>query len=414
MINALLESLWLFTLLSAALLLCHRWVLRFGGATSAYALWLLLPLALLVNQLPLPLLLSHTLPPLAMETLVTLPHALAAHATPWATILLSLWGSTSACGLVFWLWQERRFQRRLAITPIAASTLPLALPAALRVYQSNHAHSPMLMGWFSPQLVLPTSFSQRYSKRQQRLILEHELCHLHRGDLHWNRLAACCLAATWFHPLSWLAFARFRRDQELSCDQTVLARKHKECRVNYGKALLQTAATVSSSPFAPLSFKKYGDKPMMFERLTQIKSNAQGSKRGKALIAAAALMLLSGISYAGNDHTTKAVKNATMVAPLTRIAPQYPAAAAAQGVEGSVILKFDVQADGRVSNISVVRAIPNAVFVHEAKKALAQWTYKTSANGIKDALVQLDFALEKRSDSPYPQVEQIQIINHNK
>jgi len=204
----------------------------------------------------------------------------------------------------------------------------------------------------------------------------------------------------WFHPLAWLAYFRFRRDQELSCDQTVLARKRADSRINYSKALLVAAETAPPLAFAQLSFKKYGDKEIMFERIKHIKKNANASKLSLALVSVLSVTLLSGLSYAGNvgsagDSGAKGNNHQQKddVMPIVRIEPKYPIQAARDNIEGAVVLKFDINLDGKVENISVVKAIPEDTFNKVATTALSQWKYDPKGQYHKGLLVQLDFRM---------------------
>jgi TonB family protein len=228
-----------------------------------------------------------------------------------------------------------------------------------------------------------------YNKEQQSLILEHEICHFERNDMYWNLLAMACLAILWFHPLAWLGYFRFRRDQELSCDQLVLARKQTESRINYSKALLVAAETSPPIAFAQLSFKKYGEKNTMFERIKQIKLNTKASGFALSLVSLLAVTLLSGVSFAGNTDKQKA----TELKPVMRVAPVYPTQAAEDKVEGSVVIKYDVTAQGDVENVSVVKAEPERIFDQAAKTSVSQWKYESSKYGNKGNMLQLDFAL---------------------
>ncbi len=88
------------------------------------------------------------------------------------------------------------------------------------------------------------------------------------------------------------------------------------------------------------------------------------------------------------------------VTPIIRIEPNYPRKAAIMGVEGFVILQFDITSLGTVSNISVLQASPPQIFNGNAVRALQKWKYKPKTVNGKPVLqkslkVQLDFKLEK-------------------
>jgi protein TonB len=69
------------------------------------------------------------------------------------------------------------------------------------------------------------------------------------------------------------------------------------------------------------------------------------------------------------------------VLPLVRIAPDYPARAAARGIEGWVIVQFTITPTGSVRDPMVVEAMPKNVFDDAALKAIARWRYNPKIEG---------------------------------
>lgn len=61
--------------------------------------------------------------------------------------------------------------------------------------------------------------------------------------------------------------------------------------------------------------------------------------------------------------------------PVYRIQPQYPQNALRRGIEGFVVLEFDVDEAGRPLNIVVSYAEPERVFNNSAMKAVEKWRY---------------------------------------
>lgn len=61
---------------------------------------------------------------------------------------------------------------------------------------------------------------------------------------------------------------------------------------------------------------------------------------------------------------------------LYRSQPNYPTDALVKGLEGWVLLKYDVDTSGALSNISVIDAEPRRVFDREAINALKKWKFK--------------------------------------
>lgn len=61
--------------------------------------------------------------------------------------------------------------------------------------------------------------------------------------------------------------------------------------------------------------------------------------------------------------------------PLVRVPPEYPAAALRRGLEGRVLVEFDLTASGAVENARVVAAEPTRTFDEAALRAIRQWRY---------------------------------------
>jgi len=88
--------------------------------------------------------------------------------------------------------------------------------------------------------------------------------------------------------------------------------------------------------------------------------------------------------------------------PLVRVNPKYPITAARDGIEGWVILAFDINPIGQVVNISVVDSQPKRVFDKAARQALRKWKYKAKsvdgkAVAQQNFTVQLDFKMSQPS-----------------
>ena len=69
--------------------------------------------------------------------------------------------------------------------------------------------------------------------------------------------------------------------------------------------------------------------------------------------------------------------------PLVRINPQYPIKAQMQGIEGWVLVRFDVTPRGTISNAKVVRSEPPRIFDRSALQAVVKWRYKPRMEGGK-------------------------------
>lgn len=81
------------------------------------------------------------------------------------------------------------------------------------------------------------------------------------------------------------------------------------------------------------------------------------------------------------------------VSPMFVVDPEYPALASEQELEGSVKLQFDVENDGRVSNVRILDFDNNGIFNDAAKSAFAQWIFEAPERKLQNREIVLDFAL---------------------
>lgn len=56
----------------------------------------------------------------------------------------------------------------------------------------------------------------------------------------------------------------------------------------------------------------------------------------------------------------------------------YPPAAKAEGIEGHVVIRYDVTVEGRVANAEVVEADPEGVFEEAALASIVQWRFRAA------------------------------------
>ena len=59
----------------------------------------------------------------------------------------------------------------------------------------------------------------------------------------------------------------------------------------------------------------------------------------------------------------------------------YPPAAKAEGIEGYVVIRYEVTAEGIVINAEVVEAEPEGVFEEAALASIVQWRFRAATEG---------------------------------
>jgi len=171
--------------------------------------------------------------------------------------LLFLWLIGGLVSLLMLTVHSIRFSRRVRQTSRLLSTEEQSQIKARCTALADHTASvrinaldngPAVAGLFRPVLLLPEDFFSHYSPKQQTLILQHEHQHLLRRDLLWLYLARIYRCLFWFNPLVYPAERYLQLDQELSCDEKVLADQNAEVRRVYGETLLLSTHTHEPLP----------------------------------------------------------------------------------------------------------------------------------------------------------------------
>lgn len=78
---------------------------------------------------------------------------------------------------------------------------------------------------------------------------------------------------------------------------------------------------------------------------------------------------------------------------LRKTEPKYPADARRQGIEGFVIVRFDIEPNGEVTDPVVVSARPDGLFERAAVECVSEWLYEASGERVRDMMVEVRFKL---------------------
>jgi bla regulator protein BlaR1 len=284
--RALAEATIAFTLAVAIVLSVRRPLLARLGASVVYAAWLLVPVALLAVLLPAPEGVAERMMTLIGET-QPVPIAIDTTITPALTPLHMLLGgwALGACVMLVMLWRQQLAFRH---------AIRGAHHRADGLHESpTTAGLPAVIGLLRPRIVVPVDFDARYDEAERELILCHEHIHIRRLDLPANAAVALLRAVFWFNPLAHFAAARFRRDQELACDEQVIAR-HPHQRRAYANAMLKTHIAGTPLPAGC----HWQDSTPLKERIAMLKLHAPGP--GRTLLGA---ILLAALSLSGGYAT---------------------------------------------------------------------------------------------------------------
>jgi beta-lactamase regulating signal transducer with metallopeptidase domain len=261
------------------------------GAGAAYWLWLLVPASTLSVLLPAPSqvlrMASIALPGYVKTALSGIAIDAAAHGASRSYLAMDLmiWLAGAAFMFSILLARQLRLVRSLGEIILDANG----------IHRSGQVASPMLVGAWRPQIVVPLDFDTRYSSEEQQLVLAHERAHRERHDIAINAFAAAWLCLAWFNPLMYWALRCLRLDQELACDASVLARSGVAPRP-YANALLKTQLTAEPAWRMPAGCH-WDSSHSLKERIAMLKHPPPGMPRHLAGIVFALALSIAG-SYA--------------------------------------------------------------------------------------------------------------------
>ncbi len=385
--HALLETTLASTAALLLVLLMRRRMRLMFGAAVAYAAWLLVPIASIAVLLPAPTADTVSIP--AVYTFVAQPmQAVIAGAEPGisiATWLCAAWLLGAMTVLAYFIRQQRRFR----------SSLGRLFVREADVLQADAiAGLPAAFGWLHPVIVLPVDFDTRYNAEQRELMLVHERAHIRHGDLQANAGFLLLRCLFWFNPLLHVAARAFRHDQELACDQRVIA-GHPQSRRAYGEAMFQTQLATQALPLGC----HWGFTHPLKERIEMLKLSSPSRTRRVfgASILAASILFVGTAAWAAQPSPLAqptATSKATVVRSLAVPAPTYPKDAIEQNIEGIVVLVVDVAVDGSASNAVVERGEPAGVFDAAALEAVKKWTFSPAMKDGKAVAGQVRVPIE--------------------
>ena len=224
----------------------------------------------------------------------------------WPSVLFDIWlaGFLFFAGYV--LTSSFRIRRRFSkLEPIADTNLlallrdcreRLGVRSDLSLSESPDIATPALYGFQKPKLLLPRGFINRFSTKELRFILLHELAHVKRRDILFNWLAAILQIFHWFNPLIWFGFARWRGDRELACDALALETAGVEQNKEYGQTILRLLENFTHRAAVPGLVGILEDKKQLQWRIRMIAGFRPGRKFGlvtAALFAGIGLVCLT-------------------------------------------------------------------------------------------------------------------------
>ena len=120
------------------------------------------------------------------------------------------------------------------------AVIDAALPCGVRLCRNEVIGAPVTWGIIRPIILVPAGFEELPTECRD-VVLNHELAHIRAHDFLMRVLAEIARALIWFQPLMWIVRRQLREEQELACDNRVLAAGGKPSA--YARLLMDWDAT---------------------------------------------------------------------------------------------------------------------------------------------------------------------------
>ncbi len=250
--------------------------------------------------------------------------------------------------------------------------------AEVKLCFCEEAEAPFSYNLRRPVIVLPVAaFDWDAAKLES--VLVHELEHIRRND---GRLLLACQLLTyvfWFNPFAWYVMKKIRTAAEFNCDDGVLSRGASNVR--YAEELVSVARNIMNTRKRRCFLQYMIDAREIRVRIENIMQRHPVKKAFSATALAHCLLLTLIVGTAGLkanivDTRYRDFVEAGRVVYSER--PEYPLNAYQAGIEGWVLVEFDVDARGLVAqnSIDVQFSQPVGVFEDASLEALSSFQFK--------------------------------------
>jgi len=216
----------------------------------------------------------------------------------WTMVFLTAWAIGAALILArlgTGLWRMTRAVRRARpvddrhwLAMLADSRDRVGCRRRVRLVTSSEVEVPATVGFLRPVIVLPRHADQWVWGRRQAVML-HEMVHVARFDWPVRTAARLARAVYWFNPLMWWAVRRLDLEQELACDEEVLALGTRAS--SYACHLLGIARHAAPCPSPAIPALGMARRTHLEERIMTILKRTNHRRAGLVALLPAAILM---------------------------------------------------------------------------------------------------------------------------
>ncbi|AMR29253.1 hypothetical protein A0257_20575 [Hymenobacter psoromatis] len=194
----------------------------------------------------------------------------------------------------------------------------LARPVALRA--SALVPSPLVIGYFTPVILLPLSVASGLRPAELEMILAHELAHILRRDYLFNFLQTLAETVFFYHPAVWFLAAVLHAERENCCDD--LAAQLGGNPRQLARALAALAAlTAGAAPLPRLTLAAGGPRGSLLGRVRRLAYGRPAATSG--LWPATLALLVLSLGLGGLLHSAQAARRPHLTRTRTATTTKY-------------------------------------------------------------------------------------------
>lgn len=224
-----------------------------------------------------------------------------------AVICLLVWLIVAACLLIRKVTVYQSFVKYINAGRIEISDMQLwervgklveqtGIKGAIGLYTNSLISSPLLIGFFRPCIMLPTT---ELSESDFENTILHELTHYKRRDMFYKWLVQVTICLHWFNPLVYIMGREVNRACELSCDEAVIQSMDVRRQRAYGDTLLNAMGMGGNYKDSLASVTLNEGKELLKERLDAIMRFKKTTRLTAVISMMLVLVLCFGATAAG-------------------------------------------------------------------------------------------------------------------
>ena len=224
-----------------------------------------------------------------------------------AAVCLLVWLIVAACLLIRKVTVYQSFVKYIKAGRTEISDMQLwervgklveqtGVKGAVGLYTNSLISSPLLIGFFRPCIMLPTT---ELSESDFENTILHELTHYKRRDMFYKWLVQVTICLHWFNPLVYLMGREVNRTCELSCDEAVIRSMDEGGQRAYGDTLLNAMDTGGKYKDTLASVTLNESAELLKERLDSIMKFKKLSKVAIIMTVIFTMFVIVGATYAG-------------------------------------------------------------------------------------------------------------------